>query len=428
MGNFDVLIIGAGAAGMMAAKILSGAKKKVCIVEARIKIGGRIHTITKQGFSKPIEAGAEFIHGKLPLTLKLLKQAGIQYYETGGQLWQLENNELKKREDFIEHADQLMKKLKALDSDMSIAEFLNIYFAEEKYTGMKRSLQQYIEGYEAADINYFSALALKQEWEGEDDQQYRIEGGYSQLLNHLQNDCVLHQCVILLNSVVKKVKWKMDHVEVVTTENEIINSGKIILTVPPILLTGEESEGAISFEPALPVVSEAAREIGYGGVIKIVVEFTHAFWETGEVRKAENLFFIFSEEKIPTWWSQLPDKTAMLCGWLAGPKANDMQHENDDTILEYALASLSHIFNIDIEILQQHIKGSHVYNWIADPFSKGAYSYNSISSAAAKKILAAPVANTIFFAGEALSKNSNATVEAAFKSGADVAEMILMQK
>ena len=98
---------------------------------------------------------------------------------------------------------------------------------------------------------------------------------------------------------------------------------------------------------------------------------------------------------------------------------------DDDIILQQALHSLSSIFAIDTEILQKNLKASHIHNWIADPFSKGAYSYNTTTSAAAKKILVTPVANTLFFAGEALDKDSNATVEAALQSGKEVAEKIL---
>jgi monoamine oxidase len=86
---------------------------------------------------------------------------------------------------------------------------------------------------------------------------------------------------------------------------------------------------------------------------------------------------------------------------------------------------LSSIFDINIEILQQYITSSHIHNWIADPFSKGAYSYNSVTSAAAKKILATPVSNTLFFAGEALGEDFNGTVEAALRSGKNIAEKIL---
>ncbi len=425
MEKFDVIIVGAGAAGLMAAKILCDAKKKVCILEARDRIGGRVHSITKEGFSKPVEAGAEFIHGRLPLTISLLKEAGIKYYETTGELWQLKNNELKKREDFIEHADQLIKKLEKLEHDISIPELLDKYFTNTKYSEMKKSLQQYIEGYDAGDINYASSLALREEWQHEDDEQYRIEGGYQPLLDHLKNMCLQNDCAIYFSTIVKKINWKDDDVEVITKEDTSYFSNKVIITVPPVFLAGEETDAGIYFDPLLPLVTEAAKQIGYGSVIKIVLEFTLAFWETGEYRKAEDLFFLFSEEKIPTWWSQLPDKTPTLTGWLAGPKAKVLANEDDDFILEQALISLSSIFAIDAKILQKYLKASHINNWLADPFSKGAYSYNTITSAAAKKILATPVANTLFFAGEALDKKSSATVEAALNSGKDTVEKIL---
>ena len=425
MKKFDVIIIGAGASGLMAAKILCEAKKNVCILEARDRIGGRVHTFFKNGFSKPIEAGGEFIHGNLDLTINLLKEAGIQFHKTDGELWQVKNNKLIKRADFIEHADQLMKKLKELDHDISVAELLKKYFTDEKYSAMKRSLQQYIEGYDAADINYASALALKEEWEkGDDSEQYKIEGGYGPLLDRLKNNCLQNGCSIHLNVIAKKIKWDDNEVEIITAENKSFVANKVIITVPLPFLTGEENDAAISFTPSLPEINAAAKQIGYGGVIKIIVEFTHAFWETGE-RKADDLFFLFSEEIIPTWWTQLPDKTPILTGWLAGPKSNALAKEDNDSILQQALLSLSNIFAIDIKILQQHLKGSHVHNWVTDPFSKGAYSYNSITTAAAKKIVATPVANTLFFAGEALDKNSSATVDAALHSGKDVAERVL---
>ncbi|MDB5223141.1 MAG: FAD-dependent oxidoreductase [Chitinophagaceae bacterium] len=425
MEKFDIIIIGAGAAGLMAAKIVSRAKKKVCILEARNRIGGRVHTLIKNGFSKPVEAGAEFIHGKLPVTISLLKEAGIKYYETDGELWQLKNDKLLRRNDFIEHADQLMKKLNELNHDISIAELMNTYFKDEKYSGMKKSLQQYMEGYDAADISYASSLALKKDWQKEDDEQYRIEGGYQLLLDHLKNTCLQNGCSIHLSTIVKKINWKDDYAEVITKDNNSFFSNKVIITVPLPFLTGEEIDAGISFESSLPTVSEAAKQIGYGSVIKIVLEFTHAFWETGEYRRAKNMFFLFSDEKIPTWWSQLPDKTPILTGWLAGPKANALANEDDDFILQQALLSLSSIFAIDIKILRQFLKASLIHDWMADPFSKGAYSYNTIASAAAKKILATPVANTLFFAGEALDDNSNATVEGALNSGKDVAEKML---
>lgn len=203
MEKYDIIIVGAGAAGLLAAKMLSDAKMKVCIIEARDRIGGRIHTVSKPGFSRPVEAGAEFIHGKLPLTMQLLKESVIPWHATDGTLWQVKDDQLKRREDFIEHADQLMKTLHNLDHDITIAELLEKYFPGDKYTEMKHSLQQYVEGYDAADIHEFSAFALKEDWEAADEQQYRSENGYLQLIRDLQTTILQNGSSIFLNTTVK---------------------------------------------------------------------------------------------------------------------------------------------------------------------------------------------------------------------------------
>jgi monoamine oxidase len=228
-----------------------------------------------------------------------------------------------------------------------------------------------------------------------------------------------------LSSVVKKIIWQDGFAEITASDNKSFSGKKIIITVPLLFLNGEEKHAGIFFEPELPIITEAAKQIGYNGVIKVVLEFTHAFWETGECRKAEDLFFLFSEEKIPTWWTQLPDKTPILVGWLAGPNATKLANADDEEIVQQAIKSLSKIFNIDKQTLLKYVKASLVHNWTADPFTLCAYSYNTTTSAAAKEILLKPVSNTLFFAGEALNKGSNATVDAALQSGKYVAEKIL---
>src|SRR6478736_4492194 len=90
----NIIIIGAGAAGLMAARTLSKKGKSVNVIEARDRIGGRIHTINGEGFSQPVETGAEFMHGELPITMKLMKEAGVSYRKGGGKMWSLEKGHL----------------------------------------------------------------------------------------------------------------------------------------------------------------------------------------------------------------------------------------------------------------------------------------------------------------------------------------------
>ena len=86
MEKTEIIIIGAGATGLMAAYQLSRSGKKVTVIEARDRKGGRINTLKNSSFSSEVELGAEFIHGNLPLTLQVLKEAGIKYYPAGGEM------------------------------------------------------------------------------------------------------------------------------------------------------------------------------------------------------------------------------------------------------------------------------------------------------------------------------------------------------
>src|SRR6059058_2089192 len=92
--EFDIIIIGAGAAGLMAAWELIRTGKKVLILEARDRPGGRIHTINDPCFQIPVELGAEFIHGDLELTFMILEKAGIKFHKVGGAAWRKENGSL----------------------------------------------------------------------------------------------------------------------------------------------------------------------------------------------------------------------------------------------------------------------------------------------------------------------------------------------
>jgi monoamine oxidase len=164
-------------------------------------------------------------------------------------------------------------------------------------------------------------------------------------------------------------------------------------------------------------------------VIKILLLFSHAFWkdrQSADGKSLKEIGWLFSGETIPTWWTQAPDGSALLTGWLAGPKAQAFKDADDSTILQVAIESLGQIFTMKPFELAAMLAHSKVVNWVADPFSLGAYSYATPETREAARQASIPVDNTIFFAGEALYDGPEiGTVEAALANGLRVAKVVL---
>jgi monoamine oxidase len=420
MEKFDVIVVGAGAAGLMAAWELVRTGKSVAVVEASERAGGRIHTIRDEAFEMPVELGAEFVHGNLEPTLSLLKKAGIKYYPVGGEMWQNKDGQIQEQGDMIEDFGALQKKFKELKEDISVADFIERYLQEPQFEELRFTLRNYVEGYYAADAARASTFALRDELSESDEEQYRIEGGYVELLEYFMKECREHGVSFYFSHAVEEIIWGAGAVEVRTAQGSF-HAAKVMITVSMGVLQQEK----IRFSPALPEQLKAARHLGFGPVVKTILQFDEAFWKKREFTQEKNLDklgFIFSQALVPTWWTYRPKDVAMLTGWSAGPHAREVAQRSAEEILDSALDSLSRIFSIAGMELRYRLKGWHVANWLDDPYSCGAYSYEVVGGSEARKILKQPVEQTIFFAGEGLHEGSEiGTVNAALVIGRDTA-------
>ena len=427
MGDVDVIIIGAGAAGLAAGMELVRNGKKVQVLEARSRIGGRIFTVDENRFHQPFERGAEFVHGQLPVTLQLLKEASIPFYKIGGTSYRIKAGKLSESDAFIKDWDVLLRELKKLKVDVSIAQFLEENFSEAKYKELKESVLQFVQGYDAADAKKASAFALRDEWETEDEEhQYRIEGGYIQLMDYLKNEIEKGDGRLHLSQVVQSVHWQKNKVEALTESGYKFTASKILITVPLGVLQSKKSAGHLSFFPQLQGQANAAEKMGFGAVLKINIQFRNRFWETELEHKWKDVEFIFSDAAIPTWWSQLPAHVATLTGWLAGPAAVALKDVEESVIHKKVLESLAYIFSVDEQFVQDRIESLVITNWAADDFACGAYSYSTLDTSWARNILSQPVEDTIYFGGEALYEGKEAgTVEGALANGFHVAKKII---
>jgi monoamine oxidase len=420
----DVLVIGAGAAGLSAARILLKAGISVTILEGRNRIGGRIHTIEGEGFSFPVEAGAEFMHGDLPFTKSLMKESNVSYFAGEGRAWNVQANKLSEGDLFHDDWDTLVAKLQELDHDITIGQFLELNFSHPRYKSLTDSVKKFVEGYDAADIHKASALALKEEWSNENIQGYRPEGGYTQLMNFLLADIKKRGGTVEFSAVVKKILWKKNDVEIIANNNESFRAKRTLVTVPVALL----KRGLIEFDPPIRAYEKAIKDIEVGGVVKFLVEFRERLWETNErtpFRQMQDLNFLFSDAVVPTWWTQRPREVPLLTGWLAGPVLKKLPSD-DDSLLQLAFQSLGYVFGTNERTVKENVKAIRVFNWEADPLALGAYAYATLSTSQALNIVSQPVEETIYFAGEAFYKGAEmGTVEAALATGNQTAERII---
>jgi monoamine oxidase len=416
--------VGAGAAGLMAAWELASSGKKTLVLEARDRVGGRIHSIYGDHL---FEAGAEFVHGDLPITNELINHDHLKLKDVKGSIWQKKEGQLCKQEDFIEDYSLLEKKFKELKKDISVEKFFQQYLADAEYEQIRYTLKNYVEGYYAGTIAEVSTMALCRELSESSDEQFRISQGYQAIADFLYRDCIEKGCLISMNSIVEHIEWERNHVLVHSSGNEVYAAEKIMITIPVGLL----KVGAIRFTPALTEKLNIANLLGYGPVIKVILQFTNAFWRVKEVtenKDLSDLSFMFSSEKVPTWWTQFPDTQPVLTGWIAGPHAEKMKHDTKDLIVTKAMYSLCDIFGLEAAALHKELVNAHVFNWATDPFTLGGYSFQVVNGSTCINEFLKPVQHTIYFAGEGLIDGPEiGTVEGALRSGRDCARAIISQ-
>jgi Monoamine oxidase len=422
--GYDIIVVGAGACGLNAALEMALTGKKVVVLEATDRIGGRIHTIYNDQFDQPVELGAEFIHGELKETFLISKKAGLKHDKVGGEIWQNEDGNLEEQEDFIEDYNDLNDKFKLLKKDISIKEFIETYLQEDKYEELRFTLKNYIEGYYAAETSKASTYALRDELNNSSDKQFRPEGGYLKLAEYLFRKCNDANVFFAFNEPVVRLEYEKDKITITTNKSKY-NSKKALVTVSMGVLQSK----TIQFVPGIPEKEKAALQLGFGPVVKTIFQFKEAFWKNKDHtqnKDLKKLGFMFARTIIPTWWTQYPKNSSMITGWSGGPHSKDLAGLSNEQVKEKGLESLSSIFKIPISELRLNLQGWHVINWEDDPYSRGAYSYDVVDGTTFKEIVKNPLLSTLFFAGEGLYEGIEiGTVEAALANGRDTAMQIV---
>lgn len=427
----DVAIVGGGAAGLAAARALAASKLRVTILEARDRLGGRIHTLRETGFALPIELGAEFIHGTPTETWEIIRAAKLAAYDVADSHWFLSDGRLKRDDRLWDELSAVLGRLRSVGpSDCSFADFLRRDCADVPERVRQMALA-FVEGFDAADPERVSARSLADEQEAaqeeHEDRLFRPIDGYDRLIDWLVASFDPNRVTVRLNTIVDAIRWERGSAEV-QMGAESVRANCVLITLP----VGVWKKGGVLFEPELPSKSEALEKLEMGPVMKTTLRFREPFWEESPVptvapqESPRDMCFMHGRGMpVFTWWTLLPVRAAVLVGWSGGPAAATLSYQPTGQIIDAALRSLSEFLGMGTPILHSLLEAARVWDWQADPFARGAYSYTLVGGSEAHDALAQPVEDTLFFAGEATHAGQSGTVAGAISSGYRAAREVL---
>lgn len=422
-GEESVIVVGAGVAGLVAARQLADAGYHVTVLEARHRVGGRIHTDRSLG--APVELGASRIHGgeKNPVT-RLARELGVKTgrvdfdaldgFERDGT--PVETGKLAEVRHKLQrvllrafvrtrggkHPDQPLERI--------ISDGLRGRNLSE---GEMRRYQ-----FGLASLEIFGGESLqKLSWEHTKEyneypgDEFFVTSGYDAVPKSLVAGFSLR-----LGEIVRKVEYGRARARV-GTDNGTLTADRVIVTAP----IGVLKAGRIAFEPVLPPETQGAiRAIGMGSLNKIVLRFSEAFWPRDpfalvRITGGRGDFSIFVNAH------HFIDEPILVC-ILPAEHARAVEDMSETDAAHTALESLRAMYGAHVP----EPVGSIRTQWGRDPFSLGAQSYNRFGESAEQRdVLAQPINDRLYFAGEATDRRLYGSVAGAYRSGAAAATRIM---
>lgn len=421
----DVVVIGAGAAGLAAARALARAKFSVVVLEARDRTGGRVHSQPVDGNGGYADLGAEFVHGAAKETMELLHAAKLSAASTDGESWVCGEDGVLRREerDFASMTGGIFERTRTLAHDESVDDFLRRFEGDPAMRDSVRAARSFVEGFDAADPRVASARAIADELRsGVDSTSTRPVGSYHGMFVALEKACVREGAVLSLSTTVRRIAWGRGTVVVQTTSGaqaESISARAAIVTVPVGVLRADGDEEALAFDPDLPTEKrDALRRIEMGHVVKVAMVYRSPFWQRvsgGRYRDAA--FFRPFDGAFAAYWTQAPLHGNVVMAWAGGPKAFALEDCGEAALIERAVTGFGTLLDAP-SAAKDELQDAFHHDWTHDPFSRGAYSYVATGGGNARDVLAAPAGATLFFAGEATcSDGQGGTVNGALASG-----------
>ena len=436
----DVVVIGAGVAGLSAARELHAQGLDVVVLEARDRIGGRVFTRRDRGTPVPIELGAEFIHGSAPELQSILHDASLASLDISGRRWQVVGEHFRPADDFWERLDRVMRRLHAKRSpDRSFQQFLDTKPGGRKLALDRRLALQFVEGFDAADPARISERALADGGSPGNDVRERRIGrvvdGYDRVPEFIAGPLGDR---VRLSAIVTRVRWAPGNVVVESRHPDgrarpTLDATAAVIAIPLGVLQAPPGDvGTIEFDPELRSKRPILAQLAMGSAVRITLRLTERVWaaewfaKQAHTEGLDTLSFLHtSDEQFPIWWTSYPLRVPVIVGWHAGPGAIALSQLAPEQIEDAAVAALGRQLGLPPRRMRGLVEAAWVHDWEHDPLSRGAYSYQTVGGADAPAALARPLRGTLFFAGEASDvEGRTGTVHGAIATGRRAADEV----
>jgi monoamine oxidase len=430
MSAADVVVLGAGVAGLAAAERLGATGRRVLVLEARDRVGGRIHTVDDPGLAYPVELGAEFIHGRPPELLELIRELGLTLEAVPPRTLP---NELVGTAPLSDIRSSLATLLRGdTGPDRPVADLVRERGSLLGRPGELQAVVQYLESFHAADLGRLGTRTLAENELAEDvqgDELHRVREGYGALVRRLAARCSGAGVVIRLGAAATGLAWRPGQVRVMVSNQdgraEEVSARRAVVALPlPVLKRLVGADGTATLEPVPPPWGHALATLHMGPAHRVVLGFDARWWAPDG---GDGPGFVRGDrEAFPVWWTALPSRAPVLTGWVGGPRAAALTGRGEAVLLRAALDSLASVFGRDVGELRSRSRLAYGHDWSADSWTGGAYSYGGVGAGEARVSLGRPIEDTLFLAGEALAgSGENATVHGALASGRRAARQVL---
>jgi monoamine oxidase len=415
--RFDVAVVGAGAAGLMAARALSRRGLSVVVLEARARIGGRIRTLRVPEIPLPVELGAEFLHADTPLTDRLVREARGIAASVEGAHFELRGGRLAATGSFMRDLERVLRRVDADGPDRSLDDFLADQPGGRPLARARTVVRGFVEGFHAAPADDVSVRSIAGNGSESVSHIGRIVTGYDAVPQALARD--LHDDIRLRHAV-REIGWKKGSVELKGARFSFDARAAVITAPLPLLRR-------LRLDPEPLAVRRALLGLGMGAAARLVLAFRRPVWEDAPALAGKSVGYLHVADggPFPVAWTALPERAPMLVAWTGGPAAAALSGVSVDEQKGIALRGLARALGLPFKTIAREACGAWAHDWQADPWSRGAYSYTRVGGGSAARMLSRPVEGTLFFAGEATDSIRAGTVEGALASGARAARQVL---